>query len=103
MKVIVKEAFRPAQIQHIENELDNIQKIIGGYIDCITIFGGNICIIVDDEAVLKMRHPNVYCPEIGQGIRGTVIFCGVEEDDFRSLTDKEVAVISNYINLFSIT
>lgn len=52
IRVIVKEPGKPAEQREIENNLETLQELVGGYIEDVHI-GSNILVIVNEEGKLK--------------------------------------------------
>ena len=63
----------------IENTLENLQRIVGGYIETLSLQDG-ILIICNEEGKLRGLKANL---RIGRDeIVGNLIICGVKGDDF---------------------
>ena len=101
MKVIkVKPAIEP-EVKEIECELETLQAEVEGYIQCIYPFDEPVGIICNDEGKLiglplnrSLRDED---GEIIDIIAGNFLVVGLSEDNFCSLTDKQ---ISKYMQLF---
>lgn len=98
MKVLFKKVGEFPKLIEIDHNLENMQDLVGGLIDCFDI-ENNISIIFDDEGKLKGKEPNIF---IGKGqwkdvIVGDIFFCGVnkEKGEFISLTDEQIKYIMN--------
>ena len=93
IKVVLAEPGKKAKATEIENTLENLQKIVGGYIECIYPFEDNVGIICNEEGKLIGLEPNrVLRDENGNAVDiifGTFIVTGLTEDDFGSLTDEQ--------------
>ena len=78
MRVIICDPMKPARAADIENTLEKLQEIVGGYIETVPI--GQYVIICNEEGKLRNLKPN---RKIGHDlIVGTFIFCAAGEDDF---------------------
>lgn len=88
ISVIIVEPSKPARVEIIENELSNLQKIVGGYIECIKAEGYDI--IINEEGKLENLEPNFGIYDGMDYVAGTAIFVGVdyEEGEFKTLDDK---------------
>lgn len=86
---------QPLKLMEIENELDVLQKLIGGYIQVIEI-GHNVLCILDEEGRFKESKNNFYHDRYGW-IIGNVIFCNQSGEDFTSLTDEQIKFVKKYI------
>lgn len=101
MKVIICEPNKKAYVKEIENDLDTLQGIVGGYIEAIYPYEDNVTIILNEEGKLmglpccrNLVNDNGtvfdYCA-------GNMIIAGLGEDDFCSLTDKQ---IETYLTIY---
>lgn len=63
----------------VSDSLENLQKIVGGYIECVYL-SEDLVIICDEEGKLKGREPNV--PLKGDVLVGTIIVVGNDGDSF---------------------
>ena len=101
IKVVLAEPGKKAKATEIENTLENLQKIVGGYIECIYPFEDNVGIICNEEGKLIGLEPNrVLRDEDGNAVDiifGTFIVTGLTDDDFGSLTDEQAEY---YLNMF---
>lgn len=82
--VLRKDPGRHAYVVEIENTLEALQKEVGGYIETLTLPGGAVA-IVDEEGVLKDKPLNMTIR--GHMIVGTIIFAGVDGDEFTDVPD----------------
>lgn len=82
IKVIIKEPAKKPRCVWISNKLENLQKIVGGYIETVTL-ATDMCIICNEEGGLRDLAYN--CDICGVSFVGTIIFCGVSEDEFCSV------------------
>ena len=93
IKVFLAEPGKKAKVTEIENTLENLQKIVGGYIECIYPFEDNVGLICNEEGTLIGLEPNrVLRDDEGNAVDiifGTFIITGLTEDDFGSLTDEQ--------------
>lgn len=97
LRVIV---MKPGNIKgtevYIDNELTELQSIVGGYIEAVPLID-NIYIIVNEEGKFKN-----YKPILLYGVDylcGNVIFISSKNSDFYSLSDEEIQIINKYIEL----
>lgn len=79
LKVIVKS---PSDVygryEEIENSLEAMQKVVGGYIETIPVSGKTI-LVCNEEGKLKGLEPNL--PYYGDVIVGTVFLCDIKGAD----------------------
>lgn len=92
IKVLIIEPNKIPYEREIENTLESLQKIVGGYIQAIYPFNDHIALICNEEGKLNnlplnrpLRDEN---EEIYDIISGTFIIAGLGEDDFTSLSDE---------------
>lgn len=84
IKTIIKEPYRKAQVVLIENEMEELQKIVGGYIETMTL-PGDLVVICNKEGKLNGMHLN--CSINGEALFGTIILASVDGEEFGSLPD----------------
>ena len=80
IKVIIKrpdEAY--GHVEYIANELEDLQKIVGGYIETVSLLS-NMVLIVNEEGKLMGLPYNFGTHD--DILVGTVIVAGVKEDEF---------------------
>lgn len=103
MKALVIEPYTPPYVKEIEDTLEAMQKIVGGYIECFYPFEDDVCIICDEEGKINGSLPNrdVFSDNGNRidRIYGTFFIIREGEEDFRSLTDKQ---IETYQKMFSL-
>ena len=81
IKAIIKEPGEPIGREvWIVNSLKSLQRIVGGYIEIVTIANGSdkIVVVCDEESKLKDRLPNfrIETMERIDIIAGTAVICG---------------------------
>jgi hypothetical protein len=86
MKVVVKEPSKAPVEKDIENTLEALQELVGGWIEFTAYNGCDV--IVNEEGKLMGLEPNLV-NEYGDVLVGTVVFVG-EADDEGELTDVNV-------------
>lgn len=78
--------------KEIKGELEEMQKIVGGYIEVVPATpDGEILIVCNEEGMLQNLPLNCL------GIHGTIFFIGNDTPEFRGLTDKEVDFVFKVI------
>lgn len=79
ISVIIKEPGRVPRHVNISNTLENLQKTVGGYIETVTLCS-DLVVICDEEGRIKGKP---HCCEVaGVDFVGTVVFVGVDGDEF---------------------
>lgn len=91
MRVIIKEVGKLPQIQNIENTLEVLKELVGGYIEVVRM-SDDILMICNEEGKLQGLPPNF---STGYDvIVGTVVFVSFDgEEDFTDLNDWQVEYI----------
>jgi hypothetical protein len=95
IKIIRCDVGETPVIEIIENELEPMQKIVGGYIEVLRV-GDDILLICNEEGLLQQLPPN-FRTQYGM-IVGNVIFVGEKGTEFASLTSKQIDDVMNYLN-----
>ena len=83
MTAIIKRPGQPAFSKEVENNLQSLQKLVGGYIETVSLPRG-ICMIVNEEGKLQGLQPNFRLDH--DLIVGTAVFVGVSGEEFCSLS-----------------
>ena len=95
LRVVYVEPNRPAYKAEVLNDLDHLQKAVGGLIEPIYLDDGAI-LVCNDEAKLRGMEGN---RRLGDSvIAGPFFVCGEDGDDFGSLSDEETA---SYLERFA--
>ncbi len=79
IKVIIKQPGRAPYVTNISNTLENLQKTVDGYIETVTVCS-DLVIICNEEGKLRGLPHN--CKVCGLDFVGTIIFCGIDGDEF---------------------
>ena len=77
MRVIIKEPNEDARVEYIDNTLDELQSIVGGYIEVVPLTFDSV-IICNEEGKLRDLPFNFHIPV--DYIVGTAIICDDNED-----------------------
>ena len=88
MKVVMVEPGQYARIEEMDTGLESLQKAVGGLIDCAYPWEEMVCIVCNDEGLLNGMPLNRNV-ENYQPIAGPFFVCGIEGEDFCSLTDEQ--------------
>ena len=93
IKVIVLEPNTEARIEEIEHTLENLQRIVGGYIEAYYPFPEDVCIVCNDEGKINGMELNraIYSDagKLLDIIAGPCLICGCSDEDFDSLSDEQ--------------
>lgn len=79
------------EIIEIKNELEPMQKFVGGYIEVVPMPNG-LVIVCDEEGRLKNYPHSVDITVNNQtaSFVGNVFVCGTDGEEFRGLSDDEI-------------
>lgn len=88
-RVVYVELGKPAYEKQIGSDLRDLQKEVGGLIECVYAHDDCTLIICNDEGKLMGMEGNRRL-DTGSIIAGPFFVIGAAGDDFRSLTDTEV-------------
>lgn len=100
IRVMVIEPGNETEEKEIDNTLEELQKIVGGYIEVIPLqneIGSNLNIVCNEEGKLiglplnRALDSDILC--------GTFVVVKSDEDNFVSLTDDEVKYIKERFSL----
>jgi hypothetical protein len=105
MRIIVVEPFREPYVTNIERTLDNMQRLVGGYIQAVYPFEDEeIALICNEEGKLQDLTPNrILFNEYGKAVDmivGTFFLCSAPFDG-EDFEDIPTALIDKYIKKFS--
>lgn len=82
IKVYIKQPGRPPYSTNIENNLENLQRNVEGYVEFVPL-AKDFGIIFNEEGMLK---PMPYNTEIcGMNLYGPVIFIGMKGEEFTNV------------------
>lgn len=94
MKVLLVKPEMHPQVVEIENELEVLQKMVGGLIQAVYPFDDNVCLICNDEGKLLNLDLNraLYDNDgdVYDAVVGNFLVVGIGVDDFCSLTDEQI-------------
>ena len=86
MKILIIEPRKNPRRADIPHTLEEMQRIVGGYIQATYPFDDPVAIVCDDEGKLKGYELNRYIPNVDI-ITGTFFICGLGAEDFTDLPD----------------
>ena len=81
MKILICEPGRHPYEKNIEHTLENLQKIVGGYIQAIYPYDEQVAIICNEDGLFLDLEWNRVVEKYGP-IKGTFFVCGLDFDDF---------------------
>jgi hypothetical protein len=91
MRVMVVEPGKKPYEKYINNTLEDISEIVGGYIETYEMDNKTI-VILNEEGKINNLEPNRRIPH--DVLVGTFIVVGEEGEDFCSLTDKQIEYVN---------
>lgn len=80
MKVIIKRPNKASTVKNIDNTLEALQGIVGGYIETVTYASDYVALICNEEGRLLNLPFN--CRIRGVDFCGPVVVAGVDGDEF---------------------
>jgi hypothetical protein len=98
MKVIKLLTDGRAILADVPNELEELQKAVGGYIETVSRAG--FVLVCDEEGRLKGKPDNETASRlVGISIVGDALVCGVLGYNFTDLSSKAVALIEDFLRV----
>ena len=96
MRALIKEPGKNAVIKDIKNDLKELQGIVGGYIETVTITSDAVVICNEEGRLLGLPYN---CNICGADFVGTIVLAGVKGDEFTDLgwTEAEIEDIVLFI------
>lgn len=96
MKAIIKEVGKSPRVEEIENDLETLQSLVGGYIEVVGM-EENILLICNEEGKINGLPPNF---STGYDmIAGTAVFVAYDgKEDFTGLSDTQMLLIMDKFN-----
>lgn len=95
MRAIVKRVGQSPRVEDIKNDLQTLQELVGGYIECVMV-GKGIVLVVNEEGKLDGLPANF--PLGNDVIVGTAVFVANGFDgDFTDLTDEQIETVKGSI------
>ena len=93
MRVLIKDPGQSPREFNIENNLETLQHIVGGYIEVVGLACG-IVAICDEEGKLKGKKKNFGMTY--DWLVGTIIFCSTKGEEFAGLTDRQAEMVKEW-------
>lgn len=79
MRVIIKRPGEKAKYEEIENSLSELQRVVGGYVETVTLASDAVIICNEEGRIHNLDFNLNFC---GLDLYGPVIFAGVKGDEF---------------------
>ena len=100
LRVLVVEPGQPPAVQEIDGSLESMQRLVGGYIQAVYPFDDPVALICNEEGkLLGLPMNRTLRDERGVPydiVCGTFFLAGIVEDDFASLTDRQIEKYTDY-------
>ena len=85
--VLMVEPHRHPYLKTVEHTLENLQSLVGGYIEATYPWDDPVGLICDDEGLYNPNHEwNRYIDDY-HFIRGSFFICGLGEEDFTDIPE----------------
>lgn len=84
MHVLAKQPGHPFYNLRIKNDLEELQKFVGGYIEAATVEPGLVVICNEEGRIFDMAYNCAIC---GISFVGSILVVGTEGDEFTDVPD----------------
>jgi hypothetical protein len=92
IRVLLVEPGEKPRLVTVPHTLDELQKLVGGYIAATYPWKDLVAVVFDDDGMAKGYPPNrLLVDEAGKPydiLKGTFFICGLSVDDFASISDE---------------
>ncbi len=88
VRILYVQPHKAPYVAEIPNTLESFQRAVEGYIEQIRN-NDSTAILFDDSAKLRHKEGNRYLAD-GSIVAGNIIVVGIEDGEWRSLTDEEI-------------
>lgn len=100
LRVLVVEPGKPPAVRETDGSLESMQRLVGGYIQAVYPFDDPVALICNEEGkLLGLPMNRTLRDERGVPydiVCGTFFLAGIAEDDFASLTDRQIEKYTDY-------
>lgn len=93
MKAIRIIPGKRAEDIEVENSVEALQEVVGGYIEVVNLPMNDMAILRDEEGLMKQKDYN--CRIMGIDFVGTILFVGIKGEEFTDVPTT-VAKIEKY-------
>ena len=88
IRVLLVEPGKHPRLVEVEHTVQNLQKLVGGYLQAVYPWSDYLALVCDDEAKLKRGTlPNRILEDYDLLV-GSFFICGLGEEDFTSISDE---------------
>jgi len=102
MKVVMLKPGEYAEVTEIGNELEDMQEVVGGFIEAVYPFDDEVAIVCNEEGKMAdlepcrgLRYPDT--DKLYDFLAGPCFICGLTEDDFGDIPDD---LARKYLDMF---
>lgn len=99
MNVAYFEIGKKKNVVDVKNELEDLQKLVGGYIQAVPL-NEKLLLVCDEDAKLKGKSVNAFVISsfgLAEEIAGNFFICGKDENEFVGLTADEIKYVDNFV------
>lgn len=92
IRVLLVEPGKQPRLVTVEHTLENLQALVGGYIEAVYPWDDPVGVICDEDGIANGKEPNRLLAD-GDGnpydiLKGTFFICGLGEENFCSISDE---------------
>ncbi|MFZ3577422.1 DUF3846 domain-containing protein [Virgibacillus sp. DJP39] len=91
IKVVIVPVEEEAYITEVENNLEELKKIVDGYLETIPTETDDVLVVCNEEGMIHNLPQNVL------GIYGTFFIVGIEGSEFVSLNKYQAETVLEYV------
>lgn len=102
MKVLMCRVGEAARVEEIDNGLESMQNVVGGYIQATYPFEDEVAIICNEEGKLMGLEANRGIPTTMDIIVGDFFICGLGDDDFTDIPEELIDKYEFLMDIFMI-
>lgn len=97
IKIVYIEVDKEPEIIEIENKLEAMQNLVGGYIEMVYLETGTrpAILICNEEGIIMGLEPNRVVPGVGT-IHGPFFICSEKGEDFASISEEKAKKFVKY-------
>lgn len=92
IRVLLVEPGKQPRLVTVEHTLENLQALVGGYIEAVYPWDDPVGVICDEDGIANGKEPNrLLVDEDGNPydiLKGTFFICGLGEENFCSISDE---------------
>ena len=95
IRVLLVEPGEKPRLVTVEHTLENLQKLVGGYIEAVYPWDDYVAVVCDEDGIANGKIPNrLLVDDEGAPydiLKGPFFICGLGEEDFCSISDEMAA------------